>query len=87
MVLQWLVRFGTPVLAPDATAFAFMGGLLGAVAVLVWWVFLSRVPRFERWGGIALMIVAVAATPRILHAVDCRGNDGDDVRNSTSSRA
>jgi outer membrane protein assembly factor BamB len=67
VTLQWLIRFGTPVVAPEATAFAFIGGLVGALAVLVWWAFLSRVPQFERWGAVVLIIVAVAATPRILH--------------------
>jgi outer membrane protein assembly factor BamB len=67
VMLQWLVRFGTPIVAPEATAFAVIGGLVGALAVLVWWAFLSRVPHFERWGAVVLMIVAVAATPRILH--------------------
>jgi outer membrane protein assembly factor BamB len=33
----------------------------------VWWAFLSRVPHFDRWGAVVLMIVAVTATPRILH--------------------
>ena len=52
---------------PDAAAFGVIGGLLGGLVVLVWWAFFSRVPRAERWGGIVLMIIAVAATPRILH--------------------
>src|SRR6266851_1141000 len=67
VMLQWLVRFGTPIVAPDAMIVAGIGELVGAVAVLVWWAFFSRVPHFERWGAIVLMIVAVAATPLILH--------------------
>lgn len=67
VALQWLVRFGVPVVAPEATAIGVIGGLLGGLAVLVWWVFFSRVARSERWGAVALLIVAVAATPRILH--------------------
>ncbi len=66
VVLQWLIRFGTPVVAPDATVFAVIGGLAGGLAVLVWWAFFSRVPYFERWGAVVLIIAAVAATPRIL---------------------
>ena len=66
VTLQWLVRFGLPIVAPDAMVFAFIGELVGALAVLVWWAFLSRVPHLERWGAIVLMIVAVAATRRIL---------------------
>ncbi|MBI4874431.1 MAG: PQQ-binding-like beta-propeller repeat protein [Acidobacteria bacterium] len=67
VTLQWLVRFGVPVVVPEATAFGVIGGVLGGLVVLVWWAFFSRVPRAERWGGVLLMIVAVAATPRILH--------------------
>jgi outer membrane protein assembly factor BamB len=66
-MLQWLVRFGVPIVAPEATAFGVVGGLLGGFAVLVWWAFLSRAPRSERWGAVVLMIVALAATLRILH--------------------
>jgi outer membrane protein assembly factor BamB len=66
VILQWLVRFGVPIFVPEATPYGILGGLLGALVVLVWWAFFSRVPRFERWGAIVLMIVAMAATPRII---------------------
>ena len=67
VTLQWLVRFGLPILVPDALVFAILGEILGGLAVVVWWVFFSRAPRFERWGAVVLMIVALGATPRILH--------------------
>jgi outer membrane protein assembly factor BamB len=67
VMLQWLVRFGVPIVVPEAKAFAWIGGLLCGLAVLVWWAFLSRAPRSERWGAVVLMIVAMAAAPRILH--------------------
>ena len=67
VMLQWLVRFGVPIVVPEATGIGVIGGLLGGLIVLVWWALFSRVPRAERWGGVALMIVAIAATPRILH--------------------
>ncbi|MBK5290593.1 MAG: PQQ-like beta-propeller repeat protein [Acidobacteriia bacterium] len=67
VMLQWLVWFGAPIIVPEGTAFGVIGGVLGGLVVLVWWVFFSRVPQAERWGGVALMIVAIAATPRILH--------------------
>ena len=63
VMLQWLVRFGIPIVAPEGLIVAMIGELVGAVAVLVWWAFFSRVPHFERWGAVVLMIVAVAATP------------------------
>ena len=67
VVLQWLVRFGVPVVAPGAGALGAIGALLGGVAIVVWWAFFSRAPRSERWGAVVLMIVALVATPRILH--------------------
>ncbi len=67
VVLQWLVRFGVPAVVPEAMVWAMLGELVGALAVLVWWAFFSRAPRSERWGAVVLTIVAVAATPWILH--------------------
>lgn len=79
VVLQWLVRFGTPVVAPEATPFAVLGGLFGGLAVLVWWVFFSRAPWSERLGAIVLMVVALFATSRISPRVGCDGRHGDVV--------
>ncbi len=67
VMLQWLARFGVPIFLPEATAFGVIGGLLGGLAVVVWWAFLSRAPRSERWGAVVLMIVALVATSRIIH--------------------
>src|SRR5260370_15630779 len=67
VTLQWIIRFGVPLVAPDAIAFALIGGLVGALAVLIWWAFFSAVPAVERWGALSFMVLAVAATPRILH--------------------
>ena len=67
VMLQWLVRFGVPIVVPGAMAFGVFGGLLGGLAIVVWWAFFSRAPRSERWGAVVLMIVAMVATPRILH--------------------
>ncbi len=67
VALQWLLRFVLPAVRPDAAAPAMLGGLAGGLALLVWWAFFSRAPRGERWGGAALMIAALAATPLVLH--------------------
>ena len=67
VVLQWLARFGVPIVVPDAMAFGVFGGLFGGLAIVVWWAFLSRAPRSERWGAVILMIVALVATSRIIH--------------------
>ena len=67
VAVQWLVRFVVPILIPEATSFAFFGGLLFWLGIVVWWGFFSRAPRSERWGAVGLMVVALAATPLVLH--------------------
>jgi outer membrane protein assembly factor BamB len=66
VVLQWLVWFGVPIVVPGAAYLAVIGGILGGLAVVVWWAFFSRAPRFERWSAVVLMIAALVATSRIL---------------------
>ncbi len=67
VTLQWLVRFGIPIVVPGTVALGVFGGLLGGLAIVVWWAFFSRAPRYERWGAVILMIVAMVVTSRILH--------------------
>src|SRR5262245_27401514 len=67
VALQWLLWYGVPVVAPEAAMGALIGGLACTLAVLVWWLFFSRAPWAERLGAIALMVVAVAATKRVVH--------------------
>ncbi|MCP4631021.1 MAG: hypothetical protein GY850_47055, partial [bacterium] len=67
VMLLWLVRFVVPNFVSDANAIAAFGALLGGLAVIVWWAFFSRAPGFDRWGAVILMIIALIATPLILH--------------------
>lgn len=66
VILQWLVRFVLPAVVPDTTAIGVFGGVIGGLAIVVWWAFFSRAPRFERLAAIVLMIAALAATSQIL---------------------
>ena len=50
-----------------------LGGLVAALAIVVWWLFFSRAPWSERVGAIVLMIVALFATSRVLHESMRRG--------------
>jgi hypothetical protein len=65
-VLLLLVRFGVPAVMPDEAGIGVIGGLLVALAIVVWWAFFSRAPGWERWGAIVLMIVGLAATSRLI---------------------
>src|SRR5215218_7496648 len=67
VILQWLLRFAVPAVAPETMAFAVIGAFVGGLLILVWWVFFSRAPWSERLGAIALMVVALFATSRIVH--------------------
>ncbi len=75
-VLLCLVRFGVPMVVPDALAIGILGGILGGLAIVVWWAFFSRAPGVERWGAIVLMIVALFATSRIIHVSIATGMMG-----------
>src|ERR1044071_198637 len=65
--LLLLVRFVAPIVAPETLMFGVMGGLVGALVIVVWWLFFSRAPWSERVGAVVLMIVAAFATSRIVH--------------------
>ncbi len=67
VTLMWLNWFLLPVIAPDQGQYAMLGGLIGGLLVVVWWVFFSRAAWSERLGAIALMAVALFATPPLLH--------------------
>ena len=56
-----------PIVAPGAPPIAFLGGLVGGLAIIVWWMFFSRAPWSERVGALVLMIVAVFLTSRVVH--------------------
>jgi outer membrane protein assembly factor BamB len=66
-IVQLLVMFGTPVVEPNALPIGLLGGVVGALAIVLWWVFFSRAPWVERVGAIVLMIVAVWAARAVAH--------------------
>ena len=60
------LKFAVPRLLPDLMIEGLLGSVLGGILVLFWWVFFSRAPRLDRWGGAAFLIVAMLLTSRIL---------------------
>ena len=66
--VQWLCWVVAPLAAPGpATGFISVGGgLAGGLAVAVWWAFLSRAPRPERFGFIALAAVTLFVASRLV---------------------
>jgi outer membrane protein assembly factor BamB len=69
VIVQWLVWLVVPMVSPDdqAIAIGVFGGLLGGVAIAVWWMFFSQAPWIERWGVIILASGAFVLTSFIIH--------------------
>ena len=67
VTLQWLAWLVVPFVVPGTMAFGMIGGVVGGLVVILWWLFFSRAPWSERAGAIVLMIVALFATRRIVH--------------------
>jgi len=67
VIVQWLVRFGLPIIEPEATPIAILTGLAGGLAIVVWWLFFSRAQWAERLGAVALMALGLYATPYLVH--------------------
>src|SRR5262245_25232046 len=67
-----LLRFVVPLLSRDFLLIGMFGGLICALAILVWWLLFSRAPWIERIGAIVLMAVAVFAARSLVH-VSIRG--------------
>jgi outer membrane protein assembly factor BamB len=44
---------------------SIFGGMLGGLAVLIWWLFFSRVPLLCRWAGFLLMLLSVFSLTRL----------------------
>jgi outer membrane protein assembly factor BamB len=52
----------------EAMAVAMIGSVVGALAIVVWWLFFSRAPWSERLGALVLMVITLLATSRLVHA-------------------
>jgi len=75
-ILTLGARFGLPVVLPDAATYGLLGGVVGWLAVVVWWLFLSRAFWSERLGAVVLMPLALYVTWRIAHLSIATGAQG-----------
>ena len=73
-VLIVLLRFIVPVVAPNAMIgemplpmIGVFGGMLAALAVVLWWLLFSRARWFERLGAVVLMVLVVLINYRLVH--------------------
>ena len=76
VLLQWAVRFGLPAVNPDFTMYGVLAGVVGWFAIIVWWLFFSRAERADRWGGVVVMILALAGTYPFLDISMATGAQG-----------
>ena len=67
VVLQWAGWFVVPALFPQATIVALFAGVIGGLAILIWWLVFSRAPWFERIAALVLIVLALIGTKRLVH--------------------
>jgi len=82
-VLLVVTRWILPAVAPGfqifdvgADVIAVAGGLLFGLAIVAWWLFLSRAPRFDRVLALVLMTVAAVALQPLTHVSIRNGQMG-----------
>jgi outer membrane protein assembly factor BamB len=64
LCLSWLV---IPAFVPDLAIVGVLGGVAFGLVIVSWWLLFSRAPWSERLGALALMVVGVAASSRLVH--------------------
>src|SRR5258707_5842067 len=75
-ILTCLVSYGLPLVRPDDVILALLAGPIGALAIVLWWLLLSRAPWSERLGAVALMVAALYATSRLIDKSIATGAQG-----------
>jgi outer membrane protein assembly factor BamB len=66
VLLQLAIGFALRSFAPEQTMYLALAPPLGGFVVFLWWLLLSRAPWVERLGAIALVVLAMFGTYRIL---------------------
>jgi outer membrane protein assembly factor BamB len=67
IVLGLMVAIPLTISMPTVSAVGYVTAIVGAVAVIVWWLFFSRARWVERLGGLALVFAALFAMRPFLH--------------------
>lgn len=67
VAIQWIIWLIFPLLfhGDTITMLTVFGGLAGGLAVLIWWLFFSRIPWLFRVVGLLLMVLSVFALTRL----------------------
>jgi outer membrane protein assembly factor BamB len=67
VALQWVGWFLVPALFPQAAIVALLAGVIGGLAILIWWLVFSRARWFERIAALGLIVLALIGTKRVVH--------------------
>jgi outer membrane protein assembly factor BamB len=76
VVLQWLGWFLLSKLLPQAVLIGMLIGVFGGLAILLWWLLLSRAPWVERIAAPLLIVGALILTKRVVHPSIAGGGMG-----------
>ncbi len=76
VAVQWMAWFVVPTFFPAAGPRGIQVAIFAAPVVLLWWLFFSRAPWLERLGFLALMVVGIVATKRVVHESIAGGGMG-----------
>lgn len=63
-----VARFLLPAAVPAMALVGFLTGLVCSLCILIWWMFFSRVPHLERWGGLLFAAILFIGVRQIVHA-------------------
>src|SRR5215472_8550765 len=76
IVALLLLRFVLPVVMPDEDLLGLFGPLICTLAIVLWWLFLSRAAWVERLGALGLMITGMFVTSRLIDKSLATGAQG-----------
>jgi outer membrane protein assembly factor BamB len=70
-----LFKLVFPFFGPGSPPIAMLGGLIGGLAIVLWWLFFSRAPWSERLGAVGLIAAGLLVTSRFVHpSIGSAGN-------------
>ena len=76
VALTVLVAYVTPAVMPDQGMLMFLGPVVGALLIILWWLLFSRARWYERVGAIAVIAAAGIAQRYVVHPSIAGGGMG-----------
>ena len=66
-IVMVLVAVVAPMVSADGGMYAMLGGVIGTLLILLWWLCFSRAPWLDRIAAIVLVAAAVAVSKFVVH--------------------